>query len=191
MSQIRVVIADDESIIRMDLKSLLEEMGHVVVGEAADGQKALEMTRSLKPDVVILDIKMPVMDGLDAAKIISEEKIAPVVLLTAYSDKDLIARAKDAGVYGYLVKPFQESDLLPAIEIALSRYLETHDLESTVGDLELKLETRKIVDRAKGILMDKYQMSESDAFRRIQQQSMNQRRSMKEIADAIIIAHEI
>lgn len=191
MSQIRVVIADDESIIRMDLKSLLEEMGHVVVGEAADGQKALEMTRSLKPDVVILDIKMPVMDGLDAAKIISEEKIAPVVLLTAYSDKDLITRAKDAGVYGYLVKPFQESDLLPAIEIALSRYLEIHDLESTVWDLELKLETRKVVDRAKGILMDKYQMSESDAFRRIQQQSMNQRRSMKEIADAIIIAHEI
>lgn len=191
MSQIRVVIADDESIIRMDLKALLEEMGHAVVGEAADGQKALEMTRSLKPDVVILDIKMPVMDGLDAAKIISEEKIAPVVLLTAYSDKDLIERAKGAGVYGYLVKPFQESDLLPAIEIALSRYLEMHDLESTVGDLENKLETRKVVDRAKGILIDKYQMSESDAFRRIQQQSMNQRRSMKEIADAIIIAHEI
>jgi response regulator NasT len=191
MSQIRVVIADDESIIRMDLKTLLEEMGHEVVGEAADGQKALEMIRSLKPDVVIMDIKMPVMDGLDAAKIISEEKIAAVVLLTAYSDKDLIERAKDAGVFGYLVKPFQESDLMPAIEIALSRYLEMHDLESTVGDLEQKLETRKIVDRAKGILMDKLKMSEADAFRRIQQQSMNQRRSMKEIAEAIIIAHEI
>ena len=191
MSQIRVVIADDESIIRMDLKTLLEEMGHDVVGEAADGQKALEMTRSLKPDVVIMDIKMPVMDGLDAAKIISEEKIAAVVLLTAYSDKDLIERAKEAGVFGYLVKPFQESDLVPAIEIALSRYLEMHDLESTVGDLEQKLETRRIVDRAKGILMDKLKMSEADAFRRIQQQSMNQRRSMKEIAEAIIIAHEI
>ncbi len=191
MSQLRVVIADDESIIRMDLKTLLEEMGHEVAGEAADGQKALEMTRSLKPDVVIMDIKMPVMDGLDAAKIISEEKIAPVVLLTAYSDKDLIERAKDAGVFGYLVKPFQESDLMPAIEIALSRYLEMHDLESTVGDLEQKLETRKIVDRAKGILMDKLKMSEADAFRRIQQQSMNQRRTMKEIAEAIIIAHEI
>ena len=191
MSQIRVVIADDESIIRMDLKTLLEEMGHDVVGEAADGQKALEMTRSLKPDVVIMDIKMPVMDGLDAAKIISEEKIAAVVLLTAYSDKDLIERAKEAGVFGYLVKPFQESDLVPAIEIALSRYLEMHDLESTVGDLEQKLETRKVVDRAKGILMDKLKMSEADAFRRIQQQSMNQRRSMKEIAEAIIIAHEI
>ncbi|MCL5104618.1 MAG: response regulator [Armatimonadetes bacterium] len=191
MSQIRVVIADDESIIRMDLKALLEEMGHVIVGEAADGQKALELTRSLKPDVVIMDIKMPVMDGLDAAKIISEEKIAPVVLLTAYSQKDLIERAKEAGVYAYLVKPFQESDLLPAIEIAIARYLEQQDLESTLGDLEQKLETRKIVDRAKGILMDKYKMGESDAFRRIQQQSMNQRRSMKEIAEAIIIAHEI
>ena len=191
MSQIRVVIADDESIIRMDLKTLLEEMGHTVVGEAADGQKALELARTFKPDVVIMDIKMPVMDGLDAAKIIAEEKIAPVVLLTAYSQKDLIERAKEAGVFGYLVKPFQESDLMPAMEIAISRYLEMHELESTVGDLESKLETRKIVDRAKGILMDKYTMSEADAFRRIQQQSMNQRRSMKEIAEAIIIAHEI
>jgi len=191
MSQIKVVIADDESIIRMDLKALLEEMGHIVIGEAADGQRALELTRSLKPDVVIMDIKMPVMDGLDAAKIIAEEKIAPVVLLTAYSQKDLIERAKEAGVFAYLVKPFQESDLLPAIEIAISRYLEQQDLESTVGDLEQKLETRKIVDRAKGILMDRYKLTEADAFRRIQQQSMNQRRSMKEIAEAIIIANEI
>jgi response regulator NasT len=191
MSQIRVVIADDESIIRMDLKTLLEEMGHTVVGEAADGQKALELTRTLKPDVVIMDIKMPVMDGLDAAKIISDEKIAPVVLLTAYSQKDLIERAKGAGVYAYLVKPFQESDLLPAIEIAIARYLEQLELETTLGDLESKLETRKIVDRAKGILMDQYKLSEADAFRRIQQQSMNQRRSMKEISEAIIIAHEI
>lgn len=191
MSQIRVVIADDESIIRLDLKTLLEDMGHLVIGEAADGQKALELTRTLKPDVVIMDIKMPVMDGLDAAKIISEEKIAPVVLLTAYSQKDLIERAKEAGVFAYLVKPFQESDLMPAIEIAVSRYLEMQDLETSKTDLEQKLETRKIVDRAKGILMDKMKMSEADAFRRIQQQSMNQRRSMKEIAEAIIIAHEI
>jgi AmiR/NasT family two-component response regulator len=191
MSEIRVVIADDESIIRMDLKSLLEEMGHTVVGEAVDGQKALELARSLKPDVVIMDIKMPVTDGLDAAKIICEEKIAPVVLLTAYSQKDLIDRAKDAGVFAYLVKPFQESDILPAIEIAIARYLEAQELEQTVGDLEQKLEARKLVDRAKGILMDKYKLSEAEAFRRIQQQSMNQRRSMKEIAEAIIIAHEI
>ncbi|MGC8861579.1 MAG: ANTAR domain-containing response regulator [Armatimonadota bacterium] len=191
MSRMKVVVADDESIIRMDLRALLEDMGHEVVGEAADGQKALDMTRALKPDVVIMDIKMPVMDGLDAAKIISEEKIAPVVLLTAYSDKDLIERAKDAGVFGYLVKPFRESDILPAIEIAVCRYLELQDLESALGDLEQKLETRKIVDRAKGILMDKYKLSEAEAFRRIQQQSMNQRRPMKEIAEAIIIAHEI
>ena len=191
MSQIRIVIADDESIIRMDLKALLEEMGFSVVGEAADGQKALELTRSLKPDVAILDIKMPVMDGLDAAKIISEEKIAPVVLLTAYSQKDLVERAKEAGVFAYLVKPFRESDLMPAIEIAIARYLELQEKESTMGDLEQKLETRKLVDRAKGILQDKYKMSEADAFRRIQQQSMNQRRSMKEIAEAIVIANEI
>lgn len=191
MNQIRVVIADDESIIRLDLKTLLEEMGHTVVGEAADGQKALELARAYKPDVVIMDIKMPVMDGLDAAKIISDEKIAPVVLLTAYSQRDLVERAKEAGVFAYLVKPFQESDLMPAIEIAISRYLEMHDMETTLGDLEQKLEARKIVDRAKGILMDKYKMGEADAFRRIQQQSMNQRRSMKEIAEAIIIAHEI
>lgn len=191
MSEIKIVIADDESIIRLDLKTLLEEMGHIVVGEAADGQRAVELARSMKPDVVIMDIKMPVMDGLDAAKIIADEKIAPVVLLTAYSQKDLIERAKGAGVYAYLVKPFQESDLLPAIEIAISRYLEQQDLEAALGDIELKLETRKLVDRAKGLLMDKYNMNEAEAFRRIQQQSMNQRRTMKEIAEALIIANEI
>jgi len=191
MPQLRVVVADDEPIIRLDLKKMLEDMGHSVVGEAADGQKALELARALRPDVVILDIKMPVMDGLDAAKIITEEKIAPVMLLTAYSQGDLIDRAKQAGVFAYLVKPFKESDLLPAIEIAISRYLEVQDLESQVGDLQDKLETRKIVDRAKGILMDKYALKESEAFRRIQQQSMNTRKSMREIAEAIIIAQEV
>jgi response regulator NasT len=145
----------------------------------------------MKPDVALLDIKMPVMDGLDAAKVIAEEKVAPVVLLTAYSQQDLIDRAKEAGVYAYLVKPFKESDLLPAIEIAISRYLEAQDLETQLGDLTSKLETRKIVDRAKGILMDKYSLQEAEAFRRIQQQSMNTRKSMREIAEAIILAHEV
>jgi AmiR/NasT family two-component response regulator len=188
---LKIVIADDESIIRLDLKKMLEDMGHRVVGEAADGQKALELARTAKPDVVILDIKMPVMDGLDAAKIIAEEKIAPVVLLTAYSQQDLVERAKEAGVFAYLVKPFREESLMPAIEMAISRYLELQEREAQVSDLEEKLETRKLVDRAKGILMDKYGLSEHDAFRRIQQQSMNTRRSMKEIAEAIVIAHEV
>lgn len=191
MEAMRVVIADDESIIRMDLKKTLEDLGHSVVGEASDGQKALDLARALKPDIVILDIKMPVMDGLDAAKVIAEEKIAPVVLLTAYSQPDLLERAKDAKVFAYLVKPFKESDLMPAIEIAIARYLEMQELESKVMTLEDKIETRKAVDRAKGILMDKYGLKESEAFRRIQQQSMNMRKSMREIAEAIIIAHEL
>ena len=191
MPQLRVVVADDEPIIRLDLKKMLEDMGHSVVGEAADGQKALELARALRPDVVILDIKMPVMDGLDAAKIITEEKIAPVMLLTAYSQGDLIDRAKEAGVFAYLIKPFKESDLMPAIEIALARYLELQGLEAQVGDLQDKLETRKIVDRAKGILMDKYDLKEGEAFRRIQQQSMNTRKSMREIAEAVILTQDV
>ncbi|MEN6519819.1 MAG: response regulator [Armatimonadota bacterium] len=191
MSQFRIIIADDESLIRLDLKKMLEDMGHSVIGEAADGQKALELARSLKPDVAILDIKMPVMDGLDAAKVIDEEKIAPVVLLTAYNQQNLINRAKEAGVFAYLVKPFKESDLAPAIEVAISRYNKMQLLESQVGSLKEKLETRKIIDRAKGILIDKYKMTENDAFRRIQQQSMNTRRSMREIAEAVIIAQEV
>ena len=191
MSQLRVVIADDESIIRLDLKKTLEEMGHSVVGEASNGQKALDLVRALKPDIVILDIKMPVMDGLDAAKIIFEEKISPVMLLTAFSQQDLIDRAKEAGVFAYIVKPFKESDIQPAIEIAMARYMEMQELESQVGDLLDKVDSRKAVERAKGILMDKYGLKEQEAFRRIQQQSMNTRKSMREIADAIIIAHDV
>jgi two-component system, response regulator PdtaR len=191
MDQLRIVLADDEGIIRLDLKKMIEEMGHTVVGEAADGQKALDLARSLRPDVVVLDIKMPIMDGLDAAKIISAEKIAPVILLTAYSQKDLIDRAKEAGVFAYLVKPFKEADLVPAIEVAISRYLEFQDVEAQATDLADKLETRKVVDRAKGIMMDKYGLKEAEAFRRIQAQSMNTRKSMREIAEAIVIAHEV
>jgi AmiR/NasT family two-component response regulator len=189
--KLRILIADDEPIIRLDLKNMLESLGYIVSAEVGDGVKAVEAARTLNPDVVILDIKMPEMDGIDAARIITEEKIAPVLLLTAYSQIDLINRAKDAGVYSYLVKPFKESDLVPAIEIAMSRWEEYLTLEKEARDLEDKLETRKAVDRAKGILMDQYGLKEQEAFRRIQVQSMNTRKSMREIADAIIIAHNV
>ena len=191
MDSLKIIIADDEPIIRLDLKKTLENMGHQVIGEAGDGAKAVETARQLKPDILILDIKMPEMDGIDAAKVITTEGIAPVLLLTAYSQKDLVDRAKDAGVFAYLVKPFKEADLLPAIEIAISRYEEFMDLENEVSDLENKLETRKAVDRAKGILMDQYGLKEQEAFRRIQVQSMNTRKSMREIAEAIILAHSV
>ncbi len=191
MEPLRIVIADDEPIIRLDLRRTLENMGHVVTGEAGDGAQAVELARELKPDVTILDIKMPNMDGIDAAKIISTEGIAPVLLLTAYSQKDLVERARDAGVFAYLVKPFKEADLMPAIEIAIARYEEFLEIEKEVSELENKLETRKAVDRAKGILMDQYGLKEQDAFRRIQVQSMNTRKSMREIAEAIIIANSV
>ena len=191
MEPLRIVIADDEPIIRLDLRRTLENMGHIVVGEVGDGAQAVEMTRELKPDVAIFDVKMPVMDGIDAAKVVSTEGTAPVLLLTAYSQKDLVERARDAGVFAYLVKPFKEADLMPAIEIAIARYEEYLELEKEVSDLENKLETRKSVDRAKGILMDQYGLKEQDAFRRIQVQSMNTRKSMREIAEAIIIANSV
>lgn len=188
---LRIVIADDEPIIRLDLKKMLEDLGYDVVAELGDGAKALEAARTLKPDVVILDIKMPEMDGIDAAKIITEEKIAPVLLLTAYSQIDLVNRAKQAGVYSYLVKPFKEADLMPQIEVAVARWEAYLRIEEQATDLEEKLETRKSVDRAKGILMDLYGLKEQEAFRRIQVQSMNTRKSMREIAEAIIIANNV
>ena len=191
MESLRIIIADDEPIIRLDLRKTLENMGHQVVAETGDGAKAVDAARELKPDIIILDIKMPELDGIDAAKVITTEGIAPVLLLTAYSQKDLVDRAKDAGVFAYLVKPFKEADLLPAMEIAISRYEEFVELENEVTDLENKLDTRKAVDRAKGILMDQYGLKEQEAFRRIQVQSMNTRKSMREIADAIIIAHSV
>ncbi len=188
---LRIVIADDEPIIRLDLKKMLEDCGYDVVGEAGDGVRALDAARNLKPDVMILDIKMPEMDGIDAAKIITEEKIAPVLLLTAYSQLDLVNRAKEAGVFSYLVKPFKEADLMPQIEVAVARWGAFQRIEEQAADLEDKLETRKSVDRAKGILMDQYGLKEQEAFRRIQVQSMNTRKSMREIAEAIIIAHNV
>jgi AmiR/NasT family two-component response regulator len=186
----RIVIADDESLIRIDLREMLSQLGYLVVGEAGDGQSAVNIARELKPDIVIMDIKMPDLDGIEAARILTQEKIAPVLLLTAYSDRELIDRAREAGVAGYLVKPFRESDLAPAIEIALARFAEFRELEKEVGDLQETLETRKLVDRAKGILMDTQGLSEAEAFRRIQKMSMNTRKPMKEVAEAIILAHE-
>ena len=190
MERTRVIIADDESLIRMDLREMLTQLGYLVVGEAGDGQSAVHLARELKPDVVIMDIKMPDMDGIEAAQVLTQERISPVLLLTAYSQRELIDRAREAGVAGYLVKPFRESDLAPAIEVALARFAEFRELEKEVGNLQEALETRKSVDRAKGILMDTQGLTEADAFRKIQKMSMNTRKPMKEVAEAIILAHE-
>jgi response regulator NasT len=185
------VIADDEPIIRLDLRQLLENMGHSVVAEASDGASALNYARQLRPNLIILDVKMPVMDGLEAAAVIAKERIAPVMILTAYGQGDLIDKANQAGVFSYLIKPFKETDLLPALQITLSRYNELIELEKEVGRLEDALETRKLVDRAKGILQKKHGLTEPEAFRRIQVQSMKSRKPMKELAEAIILADEL
>ncbi len=190
MERTRVIIADDESIIRMDLREMLTNLGYLVIGEVGDGRSAVNLARELRPDVVVMDIKMPDMDGIDAAKVLTEERISPVLLLTAYSQQELIERAKEAGVVGYIVKPFRESDLSPAIEVAVARFAEFRSLEKEVGDLKLALETRKLVDRAKGILMDSQDMTEAEAFRKIQKMSMNTRKPMKEVAEAIILAQQ-
>ncbi len=191
MRSLNLVVADDASIIRLDLKEMLERMGHRVIGEAGDGQRALELARELKPDLVILDIKMPGMDGIEAARLLSQERVAPVVLLTAYSQQELVSRAVEAGVFAYVVKPFTEAALLPAIELAIARFEEFHTIRQQAADLQEALETRKLVDRAKGILMRSAGLSEAEAFRRMQQQSMNNRRSMREIAEAILLTHEV
>jgi len=190
LERTRIIIADDESIIRMDLREMLSNLGYLVIGEVGDGRSAVNLARELRPDLVIMDIKMPDMDGIEAAKILTEEKIAPVLLLTAYSQQELVDRARIAGVVGYLVKPFRETDLSPAIEVALARFTEFTTLEKEVGDLKKALETRKFVDRAKGILMDTQSLTEAEAFRKIQKMSMNTRKPMKEVAEAIILAHE-
>ncbi len=186
MNKLKIVIADNESIIRMDLKELLEEAGHNVVGEASNGKKAVELTKKHRPDLVIMDIKMPEMDGITAAKIIGDEKIAPVLLLTAFSQADIVEKAKHSGVLAYLVKPVREDNLFPAMEIALTRFKEIQQLELELSDVKNSLEMRKTLDRAKGILMDAYNLSESEAYRRIQQYSMAKRKTIKEIAEAIV-----
>lgn len=190
LERTRVIIADDESIIRMDLREMLTNLGYLIVGEVGDGQSAVNLSRELRPDIVIMDIKMPDMDGIEAASILTRERIAPVLLLTAFSQKELVDRAAEAGVAGYIVKPFRESDLGPAIEVALARFTEFRTLEEEVGNLQEALETRKVVDRAKGILMDSQGLKEAEAFRKIQKMSMNTRRPMKDVAEAIILAHQ-
>lgn len=191
MVQTRLIIADDESLIRMNLKETLVSLGYLVVGEAGDGVSVINLARELRPDLVLMDIKMPKLDGIQAAKVLTQEKISPVLLLTAYSDRELVERAKEAGVVNYVVKPFRDTELLPAIEIALARYQEFLEMDNEISDLKETLDTRKLVERAKGVLMDTQGLKEADAFRKIQQLSMNTRKPMKEIAQAILLAHEI
>jgi two-component system, response regulator PdtaR len=181
-----VVIAEDETLIRMDLAEMLVEEGYDVVGQAGDGQKAIELAEQLRPDLVILDVKMPVLDGIAAAEAIAGKRIAPVVMLTAFSQRDLVERAREAGAMSYLVKPFSQTDLVPAIEMAVSRFAEIAQLESEVADLTERLETRKAVDRAKSALQKQLQLSEPEAFRWIQKTAMDLRLSMRQVAEGVI-----
>lgn len=182
----RVMVAEDEALIRLDLIELLKEQGYDVVGEAADGEAALAMARDLEPDLVVMDVKMPKMDGIAAASAIAEERIAPVVMLTAFSQRELVERAREAGAMAYVVKPFDASDVVPAIEIAIARYAEIRAVEEEVEDLEERLASRKAVDQAKGLLQQQYGMSEAEAFRWIQKSAMDMRRTMREVADGVI-----
>ena len=182
----RVVIAEDEALIRMDLAEMLADEGYDVVGQAGDGQQAVDLAEQLRPDLVILDVKMPVLDGIAAAERIAGQRIAPVVMLTAFSQRDLVERARDAGAMAYLVKPFSQSDLAPAIEMAVSRFAEVAALEAEVADLEERLETRKAVERAKNVLQRDLGLSEPDAFRWIQKTAMDLRLTMRQVADGVI-----
>src|SRR6184192_3119668 len=183
---VRVVIAEDEALIRLDLKEMLEEEGYEVAGEAADGEKAVELVSALKPDLVILDVKMPIMDGISAAEQIAAQQIAPVVILTAFSQRELVERARDAGAMAYLVKPFTKADLVPAIEMAVSRFAEIRALDDEIGTLRERLEVRKLLDRAKGLLQTEHGLTEPEAFRWIQKTSMDRRISMREVAQAVL-----
>jgi response regulator NasT len=183
---LRVLIAEDEALIRLDLREMLEEEGLEVIGEAADGEQAVAMAKQLGPDLVICDIKMPKMDGIAAAGEIAGNRIAPVIMLTAFSQRDLVERARDAGAMAYLVKPFQKRDLLPAIEMATSRFAEIKALEAEVGGLKERLEARKLIERAKGALMTKHGLSEPEAFRWIQRAAMDNRTSMRAVSELIL-----
>jgi response regulator NasT len=182
----RVVLAEDEALIRLDLKEMLEEEGYQVIGEAGDGEAAVRLARELTPDLVVLDIKMPGVDGLVAADRITEGRIAPVLMLTAFSQKELVDEAARAGAMGYLVKPFRKADVLPAIELAVARYREARALEDEVADLSDRLEARRLTDRAKGVLMDRFGMTEADAFRFLQKTAMDRRMKMAEVARRVV-----
>jgi two-component system, response regulator PdtaR len=182
----RVLVAEDEALIRLDLVEMLQEEGYEVAGEAGDGEQAVELAEQLRPDLVIMDVKMPKKDGIEAASVIASKRIAPVVILTAFSQRDLVERARDAGAMAYLVKPFGKQDLVPAIELAVSRFAELQALESEVAGLVSQLETRKMVERAKGLLMTKHNMNEAEAFRWIQRTAMDRRTTMRAVADAVI-----
>ncbi|MFC4003047.1 ANTAR domain-containing response regulator [Prauserella oleivorans] len=184
--QRRVLVAEDEALIRLDLVEMLREEGYEVVGEAGDGEEAIKLATELKPDLVILDVKMPKLDGIEAASKITGDRVAPVVILTAFSQRELVERARDAGTMAYLVKPFAKRDLVPAIELAVSRFAELQALESEVAGLTDRLETRKVIDRAKGLLMTQQGLTEPDAFRWIQRTAMDRRTTMKAVAQAVI-----
>ena len=183
---IRVLVAEDEALIRMDLVEMLSDLGYEVIGEAADGESAIRLAEQLRPDVVMMDVKMPVLDGITAAERIAEQQIAPVVMLTAFSQRELVDRATAAGVMAYLVKPFSQVDLAPAIDVAVARYSQFVTLTNEVADLGERLETRKKVDRAKALLQKVYGLSEADAFRWLQKSAMDRRLSMREVADVVI-----
>lgn len=187
----RIIIADDESLIRLDLREMLTHLGYDVIGEAGDGRSAMDLARRLRPDLLIMDIKMPDFDGISAAEELTRERIAPVVLVTAYSDQGLVERAREAGVVGYVVKPFREAELMPVIELSRARFDEFRTLEREVGNLKEALETRKLIERAKGVLMETHGLRESEAFHRIRKTSMDARKSMKEVAEAILLAHDM
>ncbi|HJU97155.1 MAG TPA: response regulator [Jiangellaceae bacterium] len=182
----RVLVAEDESLIRLDLTEMLAEEGFEVVGEAGDGEAAVQLAERLRPDLVVMDVTMPVLDGISAAQRIVAQRIAPVLILTAFSQRELVERARAAGAMAYLVKPFTKADLVPAIEMALSRHAEISQLEGEVADLTERLETRKLVDRAKGLLQTRFGLSEPDAFRWIQKSAMDKRTSMREVAQVVI-----
>lgn len=187
----RLILAEDDTLIRMDLKEELERQGYLVVGDTGDGQSAVNLTRELRPDLVVMDVRMPQMDGIMAAQVLNREKLAPVLLLTAFSDSDLVDRANEAGVVNYVTKPWRQSDLKPAIEVTLARYREWRALESRATVLEDQLATRKVVEQAKGLLMQNHNLTEQDAYRLIQKLSMNNRKSMREVAEAILLTTAI